>query len=232
MQINIKLSIILPSYLEEENLRLLLPRLHVTLATQEIDYEIIVVDTIKPLDKTFEVCKIYNSKYINRENDNSFGSAVRTGIRSASGSFILFMDADGSHPPEFIPNMLKHMNEFDIVIASRYIEGGYTENSKILIFMSKVLNTIYANVLNINCKDVSNSLKIYKTSLVQQLSLYCNNFDIVEEIIYKICKNNKGIKIKEVPFTFRKRMYGKTKRNLVIFILTYIFTLIKLRYGK
>lgn len=227
-----KLSIILPSYLEEENLKLLLPMLNVTLSAQEIAYEIIVVDTVKPLDGTPDVCKRYNSKYINRENDNSFGSAVRTGIRSANGSFILVMDADGSHPPEFIPNMLKYMSDYDIVIASRYVEGGCTENSKISIVMSKVLNIIYATVLNIKCNDVSNNFKIYKTSLLKGIHLYCNNFDIVEEIIYKICKNNKKIKIKEVPFTFKKRMYGQTKRNLIIFIITFIFTLIKLRYGK
>jgi len=229
---NIKLSVVLPSYLEEENLRLLLPRLHSTLSEQGLDYEVIVVDTLKPLDNTKKVCDAYNSKYINREKNNSFGSAVRTGIKSACGAYILFMDADGSHPPEFIPRMLACMNDYDIVIASRYIEGGYTENSKYLILMSRTLNIIYAKVLNIKCRDVSNSFKLYRADLLKPLELFCDNFDIVEEIIYKICKNSNNIKIKEVPFTFKKRMFGDTKRNLVLFIMTYIITLLKLRFGR
>ena len=232
MKNNIKLSVILPSYLEEENLRLLLPRLHATLSKHEMDYEIIVVDTEKPLDDTREVCNIHRSKYINREKDNSFGSAVRTGIGSASGAFILFMDADGSHPPEFIPSMLKYMDDCDIVIASRYVEGGYTENNRMLVFMSKTLNIIYAKVLNIRCHDVSNSFKLYRAELLKKLNLHCDNFDIVEEMIYKICGKNDNIKIKEVPFTFKKRMFGDTKRNLVLFIMTYIITLLRLRFGR
>jgi len=210
----------------------LLPRLHSALSKYAISYEVIVVDTQQPLDNTSEVCGFHGAKYINRTGSNSFGSAVRTGIGSASGEFILFMDADGSHAPEFIPKLLAHMNDYDVVIASRYVPGGYTENSKLLILMSKALNIIYSLVLDIKCRDVSNSFKLYRAVLLKSLKLRCDNFDIVEEIIFKIGKNNHDVKIKEVPFTFKKRMHGDTKRNLVLFIMTYIITIFKLRFGR
>ncbi len=229
---NIKLSVILPSYLEEENLRLLLPRLKTVIKRLSINSEIIVVDTIDPLDGTEEVCKSNEVNYVSRENGNSFGDAVRTGIKTAQGEYILFMDADGSHPPEFIPSMYHYLTDYDIVIASRYISGGYTENNKLQIFMSRALNVVYSLVLNLNCNDVSNSFKIYKGSLLKSINLYSTNFDIVEEILFKICKNQKGVKIKEVPFTFKKRLFGKTKRNLILFMFTYLYTLLKLRFGK
>lgn len=222
----------LPSYLEEENLRLILPRLHGVLTKLDCSYEILVVDTVAPLDNTLDACVQNSVKYVSRTGGNSFGDAVRTGISEARGDFLLLMDADGSHPPEFIPNLYRYAEQYDVVIASRYIEGGYTENTWALVFMSKVLNMIYSLVLDLQCKDVSNSFKIYKGDLVRQLHLYCDNFDIVEEILYKLSKQNKGVTIKEIPFSFKKRMFGKTKRNLFVFMFSYLFTLWKLRFGK
>jgi len=228
----IELSVILPSYLEEENLRLLLPRLHDTLRKLTDSYEVIVMDTVAPLDNTRSVCEASGARYANRKPGNAFGDAVRSGILEARGEYMLFMDADGSHPPEFIPQLFRFIREYDIIIASRYIPGGYTENNRLQVFMSRALNFTYALVLNLDCKDVSNSFKIYRSSLLRGLSLRSNNFDIIEEILFKISKNNKNVKIKEVPFSFKKRMFGETKRNLLSFVATYLYTLLKLRFGK
>jgi len=96
--------------------------------------------------------------------------------------------------------------------------------------MSKILNWIFSRVLGLNCKDVSNSFKIYRTSQLKLLNLKCNNFDIVEEILYKLKINNKNIKFREVPYFFKKRIFGKTKRNLFLFVLTYAYTIMKLRF--
>jgi len=194
--------------------------------------EILVVDTIQPLDNTPEVCLMYGARYINRTGGNSFGDAVRSGIKEAHGISILFMDADGSHHPEFIPYLYQHRETYDIVIASRYIDGGCTENAKLLVFMSRVINIIYSLVLNLQCKDVSNSFKLYRAALLKEEEFHSNNFDIVEEILYKIKKRNSNLKILEVPFTFKKRMFGETKRNLPLFAISYILTLLKLRFGK
>ena len=228
---NKDISVVIPAYCEEENLAHLLPRLIQTIKLTKLTYEVLVVDTIKPLDKTEALCRRYKIKYLKRKGDNSYGSAIRIGIDEAHGQYILFMDADGSHTPEFIPKLLKFRHEYEIVVASRYVRNGKTENSLPLILMSRILNWIYAYVLSIPCKDVSNSFKIYRTIDIKPLKLKANNFDIVEEIIYKVCQNQPNIRIKEVPFSFKKRMYGSTKRNLFIFVLTFIFTMFKLRFG-
>ena len=224
-----ELSVILPAYLEEENLRLLLPRLRRVLDAQGFKYEVLVVDTIRPLDRTSDACALSNVTYLNRAGGNSFGDAVRTGIAAARGRYLLFMDADGSHSPEFIPELLARRAANDVVIASRYIDGGFTENSKSLIWMSRVLNFSYSLVLNLKCKDVSNSFKIYRAEQLRSLRLTCNNFDIIQEILFKLSQAVRGFKVAEVPFSFKKRMFGETKRNLARFILTYLFTILKLR---
>lgn len=226
----IDLSVVLPSYQEEENLRILLPRLLKTLKTLSIHSEVLVIDTLEPTDLTKEVCELHKVRYIVRQGGNYFGCAVRTGIEKAQGRYVLFMDADGSHPPEFIPKLFCFADQYDVVIASRYIDQGNTENNFILIFMSRIVNWSFSWVLNLPCKDVSNSFKVYRGEQLKAIKLTCNNFDIVEEILIKLRRNNPHIQFKEVPFVFKKRLFGETKRNLFAFMLTYLFTIIKLRF--
>lgn len=232
MSENYDLTIILPAYQESENLALILPRLRAALSSNIHNYEIIVVDTMQIMDNTKEICHVNMVTYVQRINGNKYGDAIRTGISNAKGEKIIFMDADGSHDPEFIHDLYQYKNSHDIVIASRYVEGGGIENPWHLVLMSKILNFSYALILQIKCKDLSNSYKLYDAKQLKNISLYCNNFDIVEEIIYKISKNNKPIKIKEIPYVFKKRIFGETKRSLVLFVFSYFFTMIKLRFGK
>lgn len=226
----IELSVVLPAYQEEENLRNLLPRLLKTLQSMGVRSEVLVIDTLESMDKTKEVCEQYGVRYVTRRGGNYFGCAVRSGIDDAKGHYVLFMDADGSHPPEFIPELFCFADKFDVVIASRYVDKGDTENSFALILMSRIVNWTFSLVLNLPCKDVSNSFKVYRSEQLKSIKLTCNNFDIVEEILFKLRRGNPRIQFKEVPFVFRKRMFGETKRNLFIFILTYIYTIIRLRF--
>lgn len=227
-----ELSVVLPAYREEQNLRLLLPRLKAALGRLTPDHELLVVDSFHQADATAEICQANGARCVNRRHSDLFGDAVRTGIEEARGRYVIFMDADGSHAPEFIEQLYNHREEADIVIASRYIEGGDTENNPLLIAMSYVLNWIYGAVLGIKCRDISNSFKLYRAEQLKALKLYCGNFDIVEEILVKLVRNNKGARIKELPFTFEKRKFGETKRNLVVFIFSFLVTLLKLRFGK
>lgn len=227
-----ELSVVIPAYLEAENLHIILPRLKKILNSIEPSHEILIVDTHTPLDETQSVCIQHGATYINRSPGNCFGDAVRSGISAAQGKWILCMDADGSHAPEFIPSLYARKDAADIVIASRYVKGGFTENSLPLILMSRILNMTYAIILNLKCKDVSNSFKLYRADLLKPLNLSCQNFDIIEEILFKIVRSNPNTRIIEVPFSFKKRLFGETKRNLLFFILTYVYTMVKLRFSK
>lgn len=225
------LSVILPAYLEEENLRVLLPRLTTVLGSLGITSEILVVDTNPALDRTADVCASLGAVHVPREGGNRYGDAVRTGIARASGERVLFMDADGSHAPEFIPELWRRRDDAGVIIASRYVDGGFTENSAALVLMSRVLNITYSVVLNLNCKDVSNSFKLYRADKLKALKLKCDNFDVVEEILFKLRRREPDLAILEIPFSFKKRMFGQTKRNLFLFMLTYVYTMIRLRFG-
>lgn len=232
MQNNIDISVVLPCYKEAENLEYLVPQITNTLTASGLNYEILVIDTITPLDDTPQICEKMGVKYYNRGTNNYFGSAIRSGIEKADGKYIVFMDADGSHSPEFLPELIRYAGGYQVVIASRYVDNGGTENTFILKLMSRVLNWTYSIILNIPCKDVSNSYRLYRGEYLKGLVLQCDNFDIVEEILVKLSRKYPEIRYKEVPYYFKNRKYGKTKRNLILFIMTYLYTLMKLRILK
>ena len=128
------------------------------------DYEILVIDTEKVLDDTPKVCKQYGVRYVNQE-EPYFGGAFRTGIKYASKDKFLIMDSDGSHPPRYIVDIYKMFvqNKCDVVIGSRYVKGGVTNDSQSSQVMSKILNTTFRIFLGIKAKDISTDYRMYDT---------------------------------------------------------------------
>ena len=228
----IELSIVLPAYEEGENLENLLPKLQEVAKRIVGSHEILVVDTERPRDATPEVCARHGVRYVPREGGAMYGNAVVTGIAKSRGRRVLFMDADGSHNPEFIPELWRWREDYDLVIASRYAPGGKTENPWILILMSQVVNVVFRLALGLRCLDVSNSFRLYRGEDLRKLRLECQHFDIVEEILVKLVFSRENYRLKEVPSTFEKRKAGKTKRQLMAFALGYLGTLRRLRSLK
>jgi dolichol-phosphate mannosyltransferase len=221
----VELTVALPAYEEAANLAVLLPQLKEALAGLGVSHEILVVDTEQPRDATPQVCAEHGVRYLARRGGSLYSDAVRTGIRASTGRWVVFMDADGSHSPSFVPRLWAERDAADVIIASRYIAGGKTENPALLIFLSLAVNVVFRAVLSLDCSDVSNSFRLYRGDALRALTLVCQNFDIVEEILVKLCFTGAGSTVKEIPFTFEQRKAGKTKRDLVSFAVTYVTTL-------
>ena len=218
-------SIILPSYNDYKNLKNIIPELVKVFEDEKVSYEILIILKNNKLKNKKKICN--NVYRIFREKDNSFGSALRTGISYAKGNYIITIDADGSHNPYEIKKIFKFYSNYDLIAFSRYIKNGSTHNNLILRSMSFVLNMIFKITFKIQLNDISNNFKIYRTSLIKNINLISQNFDIIEEIIIKLSNKNK-LRIKEVESTFRKRKHGVTKRSLIKFILSFLLTYIKL----
>lgn len=229
------LSIIIPAYQEAGNLRELLPILVATVKGLSVDYEILVVDSEEPLDDTEAVCRVHATdgvQHIRRREGLSFGSAYRTGIADSTGRFVVLMDGDGSHDPEFVTRLFNNRKEADVVVASRYTQGGSTDNMRLLQWMSWMVNVTYRIVFSLDCKDVSNSFKLYQGDALRRLSLVSNNFDIIEEILIKLQREVGRLTIREIPFHFRSRKYGQTKRQLLLFVFTFGASILRLKFMK
>lgn len=222
------LSIVLPAYLEAENLGKILPEIHEALFG--IEYEILVIDAVVPIDDTPEICKNNSAICIQRTGGTAYGDAIRTGIQKARGQYIVIMDADGSHSPRDIKKFLLEMDsgDYDLIIGSRYCRGGNTENNIILRFMSWILNVTYRLCFNIPVSDISDSFRLYKAEQLKAIQIECSNFDVVEEILIKLNTAFYPLRMLEVPITFHKRNAGESKRNLLKFVKSYIVTMWRL----
>jgi dolichol-phosphate mannosyltransferase len=227
-QVAIDLSVVLPAYEEAENLALLLPALRRTLDSKGVSYEILVLDAEAPRDRTPEICAENDVRCIPRLGGPLYGHAIRTAQTAARGHKVIMMDADGSHPPEFVAELWAERDAADLVIASRYVQGGRTENPVVLIFLSQFVNAVFRLVLGLRVADVSNSFRLYRGDDLRRLKLECDNFDIVEEILVRLYAAQPNYRVREIPFTFGQRQAGNTKRNLVSFALGYLATLWRL----
>jgi dolichol-phosphate mannosyltransferase len=219
-------TILIPCIEEDKNLQFLLPRIKKNL--HKYKYKIIVIGSKFKKDNAEAICKKYSVNFIRRKKNNNYGEAIKTGFKILNSKKVIVMDADGSHEPSFITKMLKSSRFYDLVIASRYVKRGGSQNNFFLIFLSKLLNICYSVILNISIKDISNSFRCYDVKIIKNLKLYCNHFDIIEEILFKIMKKHRLVKIIEIPFVFKKRKYEKSKRNLFLAIY-YLVTLIKIK---
>jgi len=217
---------------EEENLKVLLPRISGVLERCGITHKLLVVDTVVPTDGTPDVCRNFeNVVYLPTEGKkDGYGNAVRTGIGNLDSEYAILMDGDLSQPPEVIPDMLDLRKKRDMVIASRYTAGGSTDDYKINIYMSRALNIVCSALMGIDCKDWSTSFKLYKTSQIQSLSLTCEHFDIHQEIICKLHRKYPDFTFAEVPMTFSKRLHGSSTRR-ISYGLSIAKTVLKLRLG-
>lgn len=222
------MSIVLLAYGEADNLKVFLPRVIKSVEPLQIDYEILVIDAMVAVDISEEICIENNATYISQE-EPGYGGAFRTGIKHASKSFICVLDVDGSHEPEVIPQLYAKINSgYDMVIGSRYVKGGKTNDGQQSIIMSKLLNNTFRFFLGISAKDISTSFRIYRAEQVKKVALSCRNFDVLEEVVFMQMANKPGFKIGEVPINFNKRLFGESKRNLIPFIISYIKTLLRL----
>lgn len=223
------ISVVLLAYKEAENLRVLLPKIKNALAETKEPYEILVIDTEKTLDQTPDVCREMGAKYINQE-EPAFGGAFRTGIKYASMDKFLILDSDGSHDPQYIPaiNRKFQSENCDVVIGSRYCEGGKTHDAWSSILMSRTLNLIFRICLGIKANDISTDYRMYDTAQLKAVTLKNRNYDVLQEVLLMLKLKNPALKIGETPISFEKRMFGESKRRLLPFIIDYLKTLIRL----
>ena len=230
------LSIVIPAYDELLNLRELVPEIkRVTQQLQNFSTEILIVLPSIAKPEEIQEIKNFGATVVTRQPTDSFGDALRSGFAAVSDTseFVLVMDADYSHNPLAITRLLAASSGAHVVVASRYTHGGTTANSLLLKIMSRLLNLAYSIVLGINCRDISTNYKLYRRSDLKNIVLNCKDFDIVEEILFKVKSiHGHSFVIREVPDHFSERKFGVTKRQLGPFIISYFRTLVRLKISS
>ncbi len=207
------ISVILPVVNEAENLSALIPRLIALLDRERLTHEIVVVDG-ESSDGTRETAEALGARVV-AERRRGYAGALETGIAEARGDYLLTLDADQSHDPDFIVKMWRARSRADIVVASRYALGGVAYSGFVRRFTSWLLNVVLRRVLSMPVRDLSSGYRLYRREVLANLELTATNFEVVEEILVKAYAS--GFSIVEVPFTYFPRGAGRSHAKLVSF---------------
>lgn len=213
------LLVSLCTYNEAENLPLLVPRILEVVPQAHV----LVIDDNSP-DGTGKLAdelatKDSRIKVLHRTGKLGLGTATLAAFQYAADhgyEFVLNLDADFSHPPESIPDLLNLAPEADVVIGSRYIPGGSIEGwGPKRHFMSQGVNFYSRLLLRLPTRDCSGAFRLYRVSLLKQLDwskIRGKGYAFQEEILYR-CRRVGG-RFRETPIRFVDRRYGSSKINL------------------
>jgi dolichol-phosphate mannosyltransferase len=214
-ELNKKISIVVPTYNERDNVRTLCDGIREYLEP-EWDYEIIIVDDNSP-DGTHEIVRQLGSedpriKLVNRSGKLGLGSAVTAGFAQANGDYWVMMDADLSHSPKDLPNLLHALSVADIVVGSRYVQGGGVVNwpmwRKIVSRGASALGRV---IVGLPIRDLTSGFAAFQRSHMEALlpSLSPKGFKLLLEIIAK----SGDARVEETPITFVNRQHGSSKAS-------------------
>ncbi len=236
-----KLSIVLSTYNESQNIVRMLDSIAQTLSPYSAaEPEIIVVED-NSLDGTAEIASLHarnisNNKklhveVIRPEGKPGLSSAIVAGLQSATGDMVVVMNGDFSHPPQMIPSIIDALqnSSCDIVVASRYVKGGsiigWPFKRRLL---SKGATKIAQYGLGIEVKDPVSGFFAFRRDIIHGIK-----FDAIgDKMLLEILVKTKGARVKEVPYTFINRRIG-TSRFEASLMFDHIRAVMRLyRYGK
>ncbi len=207
-------SVIVPTYKEVENLPLLSERLERVRQNHNLSLELLIMDDDSQ-DGTEELVSSINKDWITlvvRKKQRGLSQAVLEGLQSARGEVLVVMDADLSHPPEKIPEMLVALEKgADFVMGSRYVTGGLTGASWGLFrWLNSRVATILARPLTSVKDPMSGFFALPRTTFESACDLNPIGYKIGLELMVKcdlFC-------IEEIPIHFENRQFGESKLTL------------------
>ena len=209
------LSVILPTYNERENVAVLVPTVLDIL--RDVACEVIVVDDGSP-DGTSDAVRAMMAsdsrvRLIERPGKAGLASAVFAGAAEAGGRFAAVMDADLSHAPELLPEMLAHAeNGYDVVIGSRYVRGGSFANQPLgRRLISRVLNTGVRAMLMLPQRDVLTGYALCRRELLTQMPTRYSSRGF--KWLVELLAVYGGLRVRESPIVFRNRYTGISKAD-------------------
>ena len=207
---------VIPTYNEAENLRLLVP----LVLEQDPRIEVLVVDDASP-DGTGQIADELASEtqrvhVLHRARKEGLGVAYRAGLRHAldlGADFVIQMDADFSHPPQTLPTLLAEIEDHDVVLGSRYLNGITVVNWPIeRILISYFGNRYVRFVTRLPISDATGGLRCVRRALLERVgfeSIRSNGYAFQIELNYRFVKY--GARVKEIPFFFLDRTRGTSK---------------------
>ena len=220
-QITPDVAVISPTYCEAENIGGLIQ----TIEGLNLNSVLLVIDDSSP-DETRSIVEKLNEKYGNiilltRPRKMGLGTAIRDGFELLLSQpnppkYIITMDADYSHSPYDIPRLLDFAkNGYDLVVGSRYCEGGAVKGWTVIRrITSMVANRMAGSLIQLRVNDFTSGFRCYSQRCIQNVlsKLHSQTYEIQIETIRQAKLQN--LKVGEIPITFENRKKGKSKLTL------------------
>ena len=218
LDVNAPIGVILPTYCEAQNIDCLITEIE----KLPLDTSILVIDDSSP-DKTAEIVRNLQKKHNNillfvRPKKSGLGTAITDGFKTYLSlknppKFIVTMDADYSHNPKAILQLVQHMQPgVGLVVGSRYIRGGKTAGwSWTRRVLSRTANIAANSIVGLKVHDCTSGFRCYSTEFLEAAigSLHSQTFEIQIETLKQAV--SRGFKVVEVPILFVNRKRGKSK---------------------
>ncbi len=210
------LSVVIPAYNEEEGIAEIVHRvLAVGPALKKVgiaQLELLVVDDGSK-DRTAEiVSQIDDVRLIRQEKNRGYGGALKNGFSQACGEYIGFLDADGTYPPEYFPQLCQEaMNGSDLVIGSR-MAGADSE----MPVTRRIGNFFFANLLSLvgrqKVTDSASGMRVFRRDILERLYPLPDGLNLTPVMSTRAI--HEGVKIAEIPIPYSERL-GRSKLSVV-----------------
>ena len=231
------LSVVIPAYNEEENIKPTVIEIITVLRKEQIPFEIIVVND-NSKDKTPEVVKSIQSEnkeviLVNRTPPGGFGRAIRTGLENFSGDIVVIVMADLSDDPFDIVKYYRKIEEgYDCVYGSRFTQSSIVRDYPTYkLIVNRIINTMIQLIFLTKHNDLTNAFKAYRSYVIKNIApLHACHFNITIEL--SLSALIRQYKIATVPINWYGRKWGQSNLKLRAMGRRYLATLIKIWFER
>jgi glycosyltransferase involved in cell wall biosynthesis len=225
-----KLSVVIPVFNEKNTVEKLVEMVR---AVDGIEKEIIIVDDAST-DGSVAIIKSLQVKYPDikvffKELNKGKGDTLKVGFQHTTGDYVIIQDADLEYDPKDISKLLRALAEekVDVIYGSRF-SGNYEKMSNLHYFGNKLLTMITNMLFGVMLTDMETCYKLMPGDFVRKLTVESSRFEFEPEITAKILKA--GLKIKEVPISYKGRDSDEGKKMSWVDGFGAIYSLIKFRF--